>query len=268
MPQYAYPFRTRSFLLLILLMLGGCTVLGKMGQVALNPSIAVGGPDDQPSQFSLSLYASPVVNGNASSVANHSPPFTPVPPAPFSVSLSGTDALELTQNLQALIEQLQRDYPAMSASELDASDEPAMSPTAYLPLGAYDDPSISLTVPDSQADAPRPEHVTTPIAFKVLQLKDDSLLLHAAYEQLAEDLKKTLGSTLVRADDYRLMPGQFKFVHVAEIDKETRYLAVIADYHDRDQIQWKQALRIEPRGHKYAFAVQLEGDRVVLKGEG
>lgn len=253
-------------LLLGCLLLGGCTALGKIGQVVMNPSIPVGGPGDQPSQFSLSLYASPTVNINPLSAPNPGEAYRQLPPAPLAISLSATDPQELTRKLQAALDRMQQDYPAMSTTEFDQADDIAMSPVAP-ELGVYDAPYLYLGIPQTES-ASSPEEVTTPVAFKVLQLKDDSLLLNAPYELLAQDLKKTLGTTLVQVDDYRLLPGQFKFVGFEEIDKATRYLAVIADYQDRDTAFWKRALRIEPRGHQHAVLIQFEDDGVVLKGEG
>lgn len=258
---------SRSLLLLACLTLGGCTALGKMGQVIMNPSIPVGGPDDQLSQFSLSLYASPTINTNPNSAVIDSAAQAPAHPLPLAVSLSAGDPLELTYKLQAVIEHVQQEFPAASGMDAHASPAPlAMSP-ATPALASYEDALIQLGLP-ADSSAPLPDQVTTPVAFKVLQLRDDSLLLTAPWELLGRDLEKALGSTLVQADDYRLMPGQFKFVNFEQIDQDTRYLAVIANYHDRDNTEWKRALRIEPRGRQHALLIQFDETGVVLKREG
>ncbi|NER60169.1 type VI secretion system lipoprotein TssJ [Pseudomonas sp. MAFF212428] len=253
-------------MLLTCLALGGCTALGKMGQVIMDPSIQVGGPGDQLSQFSLSLYASPTLNPNPSSAVDE--PLLPnhLQPTPLAVSLSAGDSLELTQKLQALLDHLHQQHPAMSHIAQEAPDEPAMSPVDA-DLGSYEAPYIPLGLKTVSAPVLSGD-VTTPVAFKVLQLKDDSLLLNAAYELLEKDLEKALGSTLVQVDDYRLLPGQFKFVGFEQIHEHTRYLAVIANYHDRDKAEWKRALRIEPQGRQHALLVQFEEHGVVLKNDG
>lgn len=248
------------------LALGGCTALGKIGQVMMDPSIPVGGPRDQLSQFSLSMYASQAINLNASSAIDQSLAQAHLQPSPLAVNLSAGDPLELTQKLQALLDHLHQQHPAMSRAQQDERTEPAMSPMGA-DVGSYDDPHIQLGI-STTSPAPPADEVTTPVAFKVLQLKDDTLLLNAAYELLEHDLEKALGSTLVQVDDYRLLPGQFKFVHFEEINKATRYLAVIANYHDRDKAQWKRALRIEPLGRQHALLIQFEDDGVVLKNDG
>lgn len=118
------------------------------------------------------------------------------------------------------------------------------------------------------ASAPaKPESIATPVAFKVLQLKDDSLLLNADPLQLATDLKKTLGSTLLTQDDYLLLPGQFKYLDFAPIEADTRYIAIVADFHEKNGAVWKQAFRIEPKGRRYALLLSLQGNRVGITDE-
>lgn len=242
--------------------LGGCSALGKIGQVMFNPSIPVGAPSEQPSRFSLSLYASPTLNLNPSSTLAV-PLAAAAEAAPLAVSIDASNPIELTDKLQELLDSLREQYPARSALEIDQAPPAAMS--TFAEVGSYRDASVHMTF---AAQPLRPEQVTTPIAFQVLQLKDDSMLLTASYEALAEDLKKSLGSTLLQVDDYRLMPGQFKFVELEEIDRSTRYLAVIAHYHGGADIEWKRVLPIAPRGHQHAVLVQFEDSGVVLKGQG
>lgn len=251
----------RFLILLVCLAITGCTALGKMGQVMLNPSIAMGDPGEHLSQFSLSLYASPKLNLNPNSAmvlveasAYSSPP--------LAVSVSADSPVQLTDKLQAVLDTLRQEYPSMSPSEFDWAAAPTMS--AVTDIGSYQDVSVHSQTP-AIASA---EHVVTPIGFQVLQLKDDSMLLTATYESLAADLKKTLGSTLLQVDDYRLMPGQFKFVELETINQATRYLAVIANYYQRDDAHWKRVLKIAPRGRKQALLVQFSETGVVLKAEG
>lgn len=141
---------------------------------------------------------------------------------------------------------------------------PARAPAPA--LGQYaEGPSEPEPVPEQ--DAPAPKAVSTPISFKVLQLKDDSLFLNADHALLTTDLKKALGSTYLRDDDYILQPGQFKFVDYTEIHKDARYLAVFANFHNQDEATWKRVLRLEPSGHKYALLVTFQDTEVAITNE-
>ena len=249
-------------LLLACLTLGGCTLLGKVGQVIWTPSIPVGGPDDQPSRYSLSLHASDHVNPRL--ISTGTAPVEDASRAPYALNVQASSPQALTDKVQTLLNHLYENVPAQSPLTVKSEPVDPMSPLEDTLLGQYDAQGVSLTTPWGN---PALQHVATPIAFKVLQLTDDSLLVNASPQAMAEDMKKTLGSTYIRADDYLLQPGQFKFVDLRALDGDTRFIAVIADYHSSDVGQWKQLLRVEPKGRQYAVLVQLDATQVSLKGE-
>lgn len=249
-------------LLLACLTLGGCTMLGKIGQVIWTPSIPVGGPDDQPSRYSLSLHASDHVNPRL--ISTGTAPDEDVNRSPYTLNVQATSPQALTDKVQTLLNHLYENVPAQSPLTVDPEPVEPISPLEDTLLGQYDAQGVSLTTPWGN---PTLQHVATPIAFKVLQLTDDSLLVNASPQAIAEDMKKTLGSTYIRADDYLLQPGQFKFVDLRPLDEDTRFIAVIANYHSSDVGQWKQHLRVEPKGQQYAVLVQLDATQVSLKGE-
>jgi type VI secretion system VasD/TssJ family lipoprotein len=251
-----------STLLLACLTLGGCTMLGKVGQVIWDPSIPVGGPDDQPSRYSLSLHASDHVNPRL--ISTGTAPNEDASRSPYNLNIQATSPQALTDKVQTLLNHLYENVPAQSPLALEPDPGVPMSPLEDTLLGDYDAQGVSLITPWG---SPALHHVATPIAFKVLQLTDDSLLVNASPQAMAEDLKKTLGSTYIRADDYLLQPGQFKFVDLRALDEDTRFIAVIANYHSTDVSQWKQHLRVEPKGRQYAVLVQLDASQVSLKGE-
>lgn len=117
------------------------------------------------------------------------------------------------------------------------------------------------------ADARATPITATPIAFRVMQLKDDSMLENVNPELLRNDPKKALGSTLLAADDYTLAPGQFKFIDFTAIDEKTRYIAVVADFHEPNAERGHDVFRIEPRGRKYPLMVTLQTTRVAITDE-
>lgn len=251
-------------LLLACLALVGCTMLGKIGQVIREPAIPVGAPDDQPSRYSLSLHASDLVNPRLTSTGTAPTSDEATGRLPYTLNVQAASPQALTDKVQTLLGHLYASVPAQSSMTIEPAPEAQMSPIEETLLGDYDAQGVSLSTP---LGSPSLQHVATPIAFKVLQLSDDSLLVNASPQAIADDLKKTLGSTYIRADDYLLQPGQFKFVDLQPLDEATRFIAVIASYHSADVTQWKQRLRVEPKGRQYAVLVQLDASQVSLKGE-
>ncbi|AZD86911.1 Type VI secretion lipoprotein/VasD [Pseudomonas chlororaphis subsp. aureofaciens] len=152
-----------------------------------------------------------------------------------------------------------------SEQDSDTQLEPRASLSAEkMALGQYRE-GLSLTsapVVETQALAS-----ATPVAFRVIQLKDDSLLENADPNQVRSEPKKALGSTYLTSDDYLLVPGQFKFINYSALDEKTRYIAVVAAFHDPNAQRWYDVFRVEPRGRKYALLVTLQDTRVAITDE-
>ncbi|RQZ58177.1 type VI secretion system lipoprotein TssJ [Burkholderia sp. Bp9004] len=283
--------------LMPLLMLTGCSTVGnvfkKTGQVLMDPSIQVGVDDDQPTQIGLSLYADHDVNPNGQ---HQVPGFDATDEqdaedGPYAVRFVSANKPELLENLQLLLEQLRTgaDASTFVARPAAGVGAPSAHPRAGqsseqvivpplpntgivgpqgLELGQYDANGRRHSFAPSTARSRLAKPPGTPIAFKVVQLRDDSVLLNADPDQLRKDLKKTLGSTYLAADDYLLLPGQFKFVPFGEVRDGTRFIAAIADFHDGNAVAWKQVMPIEPKGRKYSLLVKLSETRVSLTREG
>ncbi|WP_321884115.1 type VI secretion system lipoprotein TssJ [Burkholderia cepacia] len=289
--------------LMPLLMLTGCSAIGnvfkKTGQVLMDPSIQVGVDDDQPTQIGLSLYADHDVNPNG----QHQVPEFDVTDeqdaedGPYAVRFVSASKPELLENLELLVKQLRagadasafvarpaagvgapvaRPRAGQSSEQVMVPPLPTVPPLPNmgaagrqgLELGQYDANGRRHSFASSTAQSRPAKAPGTPVAFKVLQLKDDSVLLNADPDQLRKDLKKTLGSTYLAADDYLLLPGQFKFVPFGEVRDGTRFIAAIADFHDANAVAWKQVMPIEPKGRKYSLLVKLSETSVSLTREG
>lgn len=283
--------------LMPLMLLMGCSTIGnafkKTGQVLMDPSIQVGVDDDQPTQIGLSLYADHDVNPNG----QHQVPEVEATDGqdeedgPYTVRFASANKSEFLENLELLLKHVRggADASTFVASPAAGAGTPSARPRAGqsggqaavppLPstgaggrqgqeLGQYDANGRRHSFTPSTAQSKPAKAPGTPIAFKVVQLKDDSLLLNADLEQLRKDLKTTLGSTYLAADDYLLLPGQFKFVPFGEVRDGTRFVAVIADFHDANAVAWKQAMPIEPKGRKYSLLVKLSETSVSLTREG
>ncbi|MGK0160827.1 type VI secretion system lipoprotein TssJ [Pseudomonas mosselii] len=245
----------------------GCTALSKMGQVAMDPSIPVGATKDQPTEIAFSINASPTLNSNPNSLQAATEQESSLEHSPYAVSLSAGDPYALTEKVGTLLEFLNEQFPAFSPVELpeDEADEPARSPLEESTPGHYEDSNVVLTLPRATTVASEP--TATPMAIKILQLRDDSLLRNSIYELLDKEPAKVLRSTYIRDDDYLLRPGQFKFIPFAAIEAETRFIAVIADYRHQENATWSQVLRIAPRGQHIILSVLLNDTQILLKEE-
>lgn len=145
----------------------------------------------------------------------------------------------------------------------DADAAASAQPMLTLDLGQYGQ-GAGLPLAAGQRDAPA---AATPIALRILQLKDDSLLEHADPALLRKDPKSALGSSFLASDDYILAPGQFKFIEFTVVDEKARYIAVVADFHDPSAERGHDVFRIESRGRKYPLMVIAKKTRVAIMDE-
>ncbi len=115
-----------------------------------------------------------------------------------------------------------------------------------------------------KSDEVSSEAQATPIFFKVFQLKENSLILQADFENLFENMKKTLSTSYIKHDDYMMVPNEYKFIEAVEIEKDTKFIAVAASYHDYANAQWKSVIRIDATGEKIALFIHLDETAVEL----
>lgn len=191
-------------------------------------------PSERPSQMALIMVASKDVNTNILSAKDVSGKDE------SHVYLKGKNKKELRDKLNAVLMELNDNSGSRKAQR-------------------------ALQLADK---APELDTGSTPIAFKVVQLRDDSLLLSADYQSIQDDLKGSLGQNYISHDDYVLVPGQFKFVDFIDIDPKTRFIGIIADYNDIENATWKAVTRVEAKGSKYPLYVQLRKSDIVIRKEG
>ncbi|NIF28997.1 type VI secretion system lipoprotein TssJ [Pantoea sp. Tr-811] len=254
-------------LLIALIALPGCTSWDRASQVIKDHSLPIGPPKDHPTQVAISINVSPTLNGNPNSVELPDQLDQALEPSPYAVSLSAGDPYSLKEKVGTLFEYLHEQFPAIEATALNeqADAQTLRSPSEESTPGGYDDSTVVLTLPRPMAMAS--ESIATPIAIKILQLRDDSLLRNSVFQLLDKDPAKALRSTYIRDDDYLLRPGQFKFIPFAPIEPDTRFVAVIADYRNQEDATWRQVLRIPPRGHQIILSLLVNDTQILLKEE-
>ncbi len=225
--------KTRVLYLLITLLLSGCGGLidaaVKTTEILMDPSIPVGEPKDRLSTISLSMNATLQVNPN------------PYNDNSSDVTESDVDGIDdLTGDV---LEKTEESHDMVDASDSTASD----------------------IIVENSLSQQSLEPEATPISFKVIQLKDNSLLLQVDFESLSSDIEKALGSTYLAHDDFMLIPGEYKYIEPFEVEKRTRYIAVVAAFSDNANAKWKGSVKIKPKGRKYALFLNFDQKEIIIK---
>ncbi|MFG1175226.1 type VI secretion system lipoprotein TssJ [Erwiniaceae bacterium CAU 1747] len=108
----------------------------------------------------------------------------------------------------------------------------------------------------------------TPTEIVVVYLSEDSLLLAADYDPLSNDtLEKTLGKNYIDHQQYTLLPDQFKPLPPIELEKNNRYLGVIARYADTEHSEWKKIIKVKGKGHHYQVLIHVRSHEIDLRKE-
>ena len=102
------------------------------------------------------------------------------------------------------------------------------------------------------------------VELKVFELEDDSMFNSASYDQLALDYKKALKSNYVDDYDYVLLPNKFKFIEKIKLDKNTRYIGVMAFFSDSDHSDWKKSVKVKTLGRDYHLLIYIKNNQVML----
>nr|WP_275664570.1 type VI secretion system lipoprotein TssJ [Vibrio tubiashii] len=105
----------------------------------------------------------------------------------------------------------------------------------------------------------------SPVEIQVFELVDDSMFMSSSYDQMKEDYKKALKSNFVKSYDYVLTPGQFKFVNEIEVDEETNYIGIMANFSDIELSEWKKAVKVLNKGREYHLLMLLSDYDVKLE---
>ncbi|MBC3409951.1 type VI secretion system lipoprotein TssJ [Pseudomonas sp. SWRI51] len=247
--------------------LAACTPVNRMAQVLLDPSLPIGAPPDHPTQIAFSINASPALNAAPDELDVMTGQPSTLEPSPYAVTLSAGDPYALTDKLTTLLTFMHEQFPAMSPVPPDTEGEEDLprSPLEESTPGRYEDPAVLLTLP--RPTTANPVQAAAPIAIKILQLRDDSLLRNSLYQSLDNNPAKALRSTYISHDDYLLRPGQFKFVPFVALHADTRFVAVVGDYRNQQDATWQQVLRIPPRGRQIALSVLLNEGQLLLREE-
>lgn len=106
---------------------------------------------------------------------------------------------------------------------------------------------------------------SSPVEIQVFELVDDSMFMSSSYDQLKTDYEKALKSNFVKSYDYVLLPGQFKFVNQIEVDEETNYIGIMANFSDIELSEWKKAVKVLNKGREYHLLMLLDEYDVKLE---
>jgi len=122
---------------------------------------------------------------------------------------------------------------------------------------------VKLTLTATKDVNPTATGEASPIAVRVYQLESTSALENAEFFPLFNDDKTALNTTLVKRDDYVLVPGATKTVTLKPNDQVTD-LGIFAAYQNFQQAKWRTEVSV-PAHKTTTVTVTLAKDGTTTK---
>ncbi len=102
----------------------------------------------------------------------------------------------------------------------------------------------------------------SPVVVRIYQLKTPGKFETADFNSLYNNDAATLGSDLVKRDEYILRPGELQ-QYKNQPDDEANFLGVVAAFRNIDSAGWKSQVII-PKGQRTEIKVLLESLNVAI----
>ncbi|MBS9782930.1 MAG: type VI secretion system lipoprotein TssJ [Pasteurella sp.] len=234
-----------GLIVLPLLFLTSCETAKKTYKVLSDPSIRVGDRLDQPTAYTLSIFATNRININPYADASD-----------LESDLIDNGSYEDADN--ALEESV--DDTLDSDVEQDFSEsEPVI--TASKDLEGQNYLTVEKLIFEEKDEDTQQ---STPVLIRIFQLSEKSLFLSSTYDELTNDFKKVLGKTYINHDELMIDPNQFRFIGDNTFKDGSRYLGVIAYFNDEKDRQWRDILRIRSKGEFYPFLIRITENKINL----
>ncbi|MBS9783273.1 MAG: type VI secretion system lipoprotein TssJ [Pasteurella sp.] len=228
-----------------LLLLTACETVKKTYKVLSDPSVRVGSRIEQPSEYSLSIFATNRININ-----------------PYADDSMNSFEAPLSSDLEVNNTEDDSFGKPVNLDEQDFADitqaEGLLKEMSY---SKKEDESDNIIPEEKSEKAPQ----ATPVLIRVFQLSEKSLFLSASYDELDKDnFKKTLGGTYIEHEELMIDPNQFRFFENKAFEKGTRYVGVIAYFNSDTNRQWRDVKKVKPNGEVYPFLIRVTENTIDL----
>lgn len=101
----------------------------------------------------------------------------------------------------------------------------------------------------------------SPLVIRVYELSARNAFQNSDFFNLYDDAERTLGDDLLSVEDIVVRPGKVH-KHPMSLNKETRYIGIMAAFRDIQNAQWRVLAEADPRGYD---KLDIRIDRLTLK---
>lgn len=125
------------------------------------------------------------------------------------------------------------------------------------------DPETTLRIEPAINVNPDIKDRPSPLTIRIFELEARHSFRAADFFKLYDEPEQTLGAALVVSEDIAVRPGRV-YEHRMSLNKETRYIGVLAAFRDIQNARWRLVFEADPRGYD---EVRIAIDRLTMKLE-
>lgn len=123
------------------------------------------------------------------------------------------------------------------------------------------DPETTLRIEPAINVNPDAKGRPSPLVIRLFELDSRHAFRTADFFKLYDEPEQTLGADLVASGDIVVRPGRV-YKHAMSLNRETRYIGVLAAFRDIRNAQWRLVFKADPRGYD---EVRIAIDRLTVK---
>lgn len=124
-------------------------------------------------------------------------------------------------------------------------------------------PSTTLNFVAAKNLNPDMETRPSPVVVKVFELASRGSIETADFFSLYSDYEQILGPELLHKEELLFNPGQ-RLSYERELNKNTRFIAVLVAYQDIENSRWRDVIAVDPKSYD-DFSVYLEKLSVFIR---
>ena len=103
---------------------------------------------------------------------------------------------------------------------------------------------------------------SSPVVMRLYEIKSLAAFNTADFFSIFDRDKETLGAELLAREEFQLRPGEKRQFN-RQLQPETRYVGVVAAFHDLERSQWRAVLPVTPN-KKSEILIQLDAKKITI----
>ncbi|WP_455221378.1 type VI secretion system lipoprotein TssJ [Kaarinaea lacus] len=121
---------------------------------------------------------------------------------------------------------------------------------------------IDISIETTKDVNPDAQGMPSPIVVRFYELSTAIDFRKADYEALFNNEQASIGKDIIRRDEFELKPEQTRNI-VRKAKRETKYLALLAAYHNTANIKWRAVMSVNSDGTT-RVALRLEKSGITV----